>query len=1178
MVLYSVTAEEEPWSFIVLADWHNAEPFARKPGNGTDPWNKLYDQIHYVKETYGGDLVVLPGDSNNGKWDTKEFAIKFESELEVRDRILQAGRNCYGTTKKLFKEAGYEHMLMAVGDHELGGNRWAPGSVKSDSLDVFRQGLYEGFNEEPTTGLFLFNKAIGSAPSRPMKTQFRQTSFAYQHKNVLFITLDAFLKLADNFMDRELGLGGEGAMSCTVEGEHLIWFEHVLQEAKKDQTIKHIIVQAHLPIIQPVRKINCSGQFMDRGEESALWKTMVKYEVDIYLAGEVHTNTVTKDPESNLLQIVSRGNSFNNFLKIEVTHGALKVTSYNEIGPKAKNNQNYEAYGSLVLNKDVLCHTLGDQGVAKPVVSSNKNKNKAVRKSRTLDTTQGMALIACGASSSTCGNDPPKEVSRDALYPVSCCSNTYFHSPSTQKNKDDVRCPYAATCLKKRTFKEISGGFTKKSCNNGLCSGKVTYRRAKKICSIAGANICTLNDLARDCALFTGCNYIKTFVWARPNPITEFPSTSPSTSHIPSTLPSHSASNIPTISPLPSAMPSALPSNAPSSSPSSSPSVLPSASPSDIPSHSPSFLPSSVPSVTLTHLPSNIPTTSPSNLPSNIPTASPSDIPSLSPSSLPSALPSATLAQVACGAGSSATCADKPPKFVERDARYPVRCCSDTYFQSPSTQKNKDDVKCPYAATCLKKRTFKKLSLPGFSKDSCLGGYCSGKVTYRQANNICSFIGGYICTLDDLVRDCALSTGCNYDKTFVWAGLDPITEFPSTSPSTSHIPSTLPSHSPSNIPTISPLPSAMPSVLPSNAPSSSRLPTVTPSVSPSKQPSVIPSVSPSGIPSISFSPSALPSLSPSRLPSVTPSVSPSSIPSSSPSRLPSVRPSISAKPSISTEPTMFPRCTVITSSGVLELLNRTSALIHLDFGKTIPLTQRQIVGMHHDYEKDTLVASLITIRGKKSKNSLPNQGSFGQPYDAQVANLRLKQKQSSSYAVLSRTSRIGIYGFGPHSGGSTISYSLLISTTSNSEVILVHYGHAFTENSTKNMYTLTLKKGTPNLYISPTAILEPVKRKLNLNDGNWHHIAVSMPTKSCKLSDVIMYVDGKVIETTTETETNIFFTTTGRLSIGGFGYSHISHEDIFPHLSPYVGKLDEFYMWGRAIEDNDIILAMEEMQ
>ena len=68
---------------------------------------------------------------------------------------------------------------------------------------------------------------------------------------------------------------------------------------------------------------------------------------------------------------------------------------------------------------------------------------------------------------------------------------------------------------------------------------------------------------------------------------------------------------------------------------------------------------------------------------------------------------------------------------------------------------------------------------------------------------------------------------------------------------------------------------------------------------------------------------------------------------------------------------------MITSSGVLELLNRTSALIHLEFGKTIPLKQLQIAGMQHDYEKDTLVASLITIRGKKSKNSLPNQGIFG---------------------------------------------------------------------------------------------------------------------------------------------------------------------------------------------------------
>ena len=138
-LLYIVSAEEEPWSFIVLADWHNAESFATKTGNASN-WDVLYNQIHYVKERYGGDLMLLPGDSNNGKWDTDEFAEKFKPWLNVRRRILQAGRNCYGTMNKLFRVAGYGQILMAVGDHELGGNAWSPGSTKVDSLDIYRQG------------------------------------------------------------------------------------------------------------------------------------------------------------------------------------------------------------------------------------------------------------------------------------------------------------------------------------------------------------------------------------------------------------------------------------------------------------------------------------------------------------------------------------------------------------------------------------------------------------------------------------------------------------------------------------------------------------------------------------------------------------------------------------------------------------------------------------------------------------------------------------------------------------------------------------------------------------------------------------------------------------------------------------------------------------------------------
>lgn len=228
--------------------------------------------------------------------------------------------------------------------------------------------------------------------------------------------------------------------------------------------------------------------------------------------------------------------------------------------------------------------------------------------------------------------------------------------------------------------------------------------------------------------------------------------------------------------------------------------------------------------------------------------------------------------------------------------------------------------------------------------------------------------------------------------------------------------------------------------------------------------------------------------------------------------------------------------------------------------------------MHHDDVKTTLLGRRITIRGIESTKSLPNQGSFGQPYDAQIANVKLKNNSNNfkkgKFGILTENSRIGIYGFGPHSGGSTISYSLLISTKSESDMILVHYGHGFSLNSNKNIYTLTLNNGTPMLYISRVAILKPEK-EYELNDGNWHHVAVSMPSNSCRLSDVIMYVDGKAVETIATRNYSIFFVTSGRLSIGGFGYSHHGYESFFPHLSPFIGKMDEFQMWGRAIRDDD---------
>ncbi len=251
----------EQWSFIVLADWHGAESFATKPGTNSKAWKRSLGAIKHIRETYGGDLVILPGDSNNGEWDTQDFIDKINPNFTPEEAVRQAGKNCYSTVKNLFSEGGYDLILMALGDHEIGGNAWQSGSSKMTNLDTYRETFTESFNEDSNTGEFLFKKPIGSTTSRPVGTPFSKSSYAYQHKNALFVTVDAFHTVGSNFIDKKNGRGGEGAVTCTLTGNHLTWFGNVFREANDNSQIRHVFVQAHVPIIQPVRKMACSGQF-----------------------------------------------------------------------------------------------------------------------------------------------------------------------------------------------------------------------------------------------------------------------------------------------------------------------------------------------------------------------------------------------------------------------------------------------------------------------------------------------------------------------------------------------------------------------------------------------------------------------------------------------------------------------------------------------------------------------------------------------------------------------------------------------------------------------------------------------------------------------------------------------------------------------------------------------------
>lgn len=53
----------DDWSFLVIADWHGAEFFAihRDRSKGYEAAVKV---LSHIKDNYGGELVLLPGDSN----------------------------------------------------------------------------------------------------------------------------------------------------------------------------------------------------------------------------------------------------------------------------------------------------------------------------------------------------------------------------------------------------------------------------------------------------------------------------------------------------------------------------------------------------------------------------------------------------------------------------------------------------------------------------------------------------------------------------------------------------------------------------------------------------------------------------------------------------------------------------------------------------------------------------------------------------------------------------------------------------------------------------------------------------------------------------------------------------------------------------------------------------------
>ncbi len=296
----------EPWVIVSAADWHSAE-------GGVVSKNPTYFQRNQQSEkrliagtvACKPDVVLIAGDMGSGHWTMG--ALRKSGALVKGETIEQAihrlGEKTYRTMKNNFAAAGVDRLWVCVGDHGIGDNDWAPGSERSRCVPYHRAIFGKSYNMDDRGG-WLWPEKVCGVPSRPTGTKYQDTSFAVRHKNVLFVIVDIFHQegVGDRLHPRH------GSVNPDVAGKHLAWFEKVLAAGRADTSVRYIFVQAHTPALPPIRGQSSSMMMADKFERSNLWTAMRKHRVDLYFAGEVHATTISKGPQSDVVQIVTDRN------------------------------------------------------------------------------------------------------------------------------------------------------------------------------------------------------------------------------------------------------------------------------------------------------------------------------------------------------------------------------------------------------------------------------------------------------------------------------------------------------------------------------------------------------------------------------------------------------------------------------------------------------------------------------------------------------------------------------------------------------------------------------------------------------------------------------------------------------------------------------------------------------
>ncbi len=230
---------------------------------------KVFDNL----TRHDPDFALVAGDMVEGHWygdsDNRGIFGPVATHRQRRTAVANAGATYYPQWIDAWRSRGVP-VHTAVGDHEIGDNPWPANGAKARLFRAFKKTWSDHFTVPG--GTFRYS-------NRPVGTRFERSAYAIRRGPVLVVTVDVFNQHADTTVHAEV-----------VNGQ-LDWVQRVLASARADRTIEYVIVQGHTPAVTPVRSHRSSAMVLEQGTSSAFWKLLAKYQVDLYLAGEVHATT-----------------------------------------------------------------------------------------------------------------------------------------------------------------------------------------------------------------------------------------------------------------------------------------------------------------------------------------------------------------------------------------------------------------------------------------------------------------------------------------------------------------------------------------------------------------------------------------------------------------------------------------------------------------------------------------------------------------------------------------------------------------------------------------------------------------------------------------------------------------------------------------------------------------------